>query len=46
MEFQQIFNVRDLLLVLFLVISGLLGAGHGLIRTFMSLLGLVMNVAG
>jgi len=25
MEFQQIFNVRDLLLVLFLVISGLLG---------------------
>ncbi|MCI8856375.1 MAG: hypothetical protein HFH26_07500 [Clostridiaceae bacterium] len=46
MEFQQIFNVRDLLLVLFLVISGLLGASHGLIRTFMSLLGRLVSIFG
>ena len=38
MEIQQIFNTRDLLFLAFLAASGLLGAHHGLTRTFISLL--------
>ena len=38
MEIQQIVNTRDLLFLAFLAASGLLGAHHGLTRTFISLL--------
>lgn len=36
---QQLFNVRDLLLIAFLAVSGILGAQRGLTRTFTGLLG-------
>lgn len=44
--FQQIFNVRDLLFLAFLLVSALLGAQHGLTRTFISLLGRLLSVLG
>lgn len=44
--FQQIFNVRDLLFLAFLLASALLGARHGLTRTFISLLGRLLSIFG
>ncbi len=46
MEIQQIFNIRDLLFIAFLAVSGLLGAQRGLTRTFMGLLGRLASTFG
>lgn len=49
MEIQSIasiLNLRDLLFLAFLLISTLLGAQHGLTRTFISLLGRLLSFLG
>lgn len=46
MEIQQLFNLRDLLFVAFLVVSALLGGRRGLVGTFMGLLGRVVSIFG